>query len=387
MQLTFKTVTKRQFNLDVEPTENISSVKQKIEENTEYSAAGMKLIYGGRELNDGETVEAAGIQSSIALIVVAKKKAHTQTKPKKEETTTSTTTEPTTTTTPAPTTTTTTTTPSTTPSATTGTTTAPQTTSLQGFPNGPGTTEYDEAVQCFLEMGYERKDIDECMKAAFYDRGLAADYLISGIPEEVKGMMQEEGVGLTQQQGTTTGQQGGGLPQGLEAGLGNQQGFSLRDLFNLSPQLNNLRNAIRQNPVLLREFLQHVSQVSPELYQIIQSNPREFLEIINEQPTTTQTGTTGGTTTGGTTATGGGQQEGNLPTPPPGTIYITQEDDRKINELVGLGFSKHEALEAYLACDRNQEMAANYLFESKDRFGGMEEEEDENQGGNQGGNQ
>lgn len=54
----------------------------------------------------------------------------------------------------------------------------------------------------------------------------------------------------------------------------------------------------------------------------------------------------------------------------PGAIRVTQEEMDAINRLVSLGFPKHRAAEAYFACDKNEEMAANYLFET-----GIEDEE------------
>merc|ERR1712216_456153 len=56
---------------------------------------------------------------------------------------------------------------------------------------------------------------------------------------------------------------------------------------------------------------------------------------------------------------GGGQGQ-----PPPGTIQVSPEEMEAINRLVSLGFTKNRAAEAYFACDKNEEMAANFLFEA-----------------------
>lgn len=49
---------------------------------------------------------------------------------------------------------------------------------------------------------------------------------------------------------------------------------------------------------------------------------------------------------------------------PSNVIRVTEEEKAAIDRLSDLGFEKHLALEAYLACDKNEELAANYLFDA-----------------------
>jgi len=66
---------------------------------------------------------------------------------------------------------------------------------------------------------------------------------------------------------------------------------------------------------------------------------------------------------GGMPAGAGGPRPGGGARPPPGSIQVTPEEMASIDRLVQLGFSKARAAEAFFACDKNEEMAPNFLFE------------------------
>ena len=73
----------------------------------------------------------------------------------------------------------------------------------------------------------------------------------------------------------------------------------------------------------------------------------------------------GGAANGGHAGHGGQHRQ-----PPPGSIQVTPQEMEAIDRLASLGFPKARCAEAYFACDKNEEMAANFLFEA-----GMEDED------------
>jgi UV excision repair protein RAD23 len=351
MKITLKSLKGEQFDIHVEPTATIDDVKAKVA--AENNQIIDKLIHQGKILSSGQLSE-CNVKEGDVIIMMAKKEpakkveAPVTPQPAVSSSSSSQSSTPQTPT-PAP-----------QASASQGTPTTPAPTSPAAAVEGMVVGEsLQQAVAQICDMGFSREEAVRALRAAYNNPERAMQYLLDGFPPEVLAAQQRQQAPQQQQQrqatptqaaqaapaSTPTADAGEGAtvtPEAFAAALNaaSNQDQGIQQLREHIPQLDQILATVRRNPATLQPLLQALGQQRPDLLQIISRNQQAFMQLLAQ---------------GAGGDAGGGAPE---------HITVTPEERAALDRLMALGFSERAAVEAYIACDKNEELAANYLFDN-----------------------
>jgi len=368
MQVTIKTLTNVTFKIDITPTDTIKEVKEKIHtvKGDDYKPENQKLILLGKVLEDAKSVGEYSISETSSLVCFAAKPKATPAATPAATTSAAAPVPATTTSVPTP-------APSATPANETASLTTPSVTPAEtttpavptdAAPSDPSLVvgdDYERSVTEMMNMGYQRSQIVAAMRASFNNPDRAVEYLLSGqIPNIDEGETEEASGDESQRPAEST----------TAPSLGGEDPLAF---LRSQPQFAQMRSLLQQNPSLLAPLLQQLAQSNPQLLTLINEHQNEFYNMINE-PMDSESNSSGGSipSSGANPILGGNTPASGDAPPSQGgaggqrSIAVTQAEREAIDRLIALGFPEGMCVQAYFACEKNENLAANFLLSQYD---------------------
>uniref|UniRef100_U3FZ47 UV excision repair protein RAD23 n=1 Tax=Micrurus fulvius TaxID=8637 RepID=U3FZ47_MICFL len=403
MQITLKTLQQQTFKIDIDCGETVKALKEKIElekGKDAFPVAGQKLIYAGKILNDDTALNEYKIdEKNFVVVMVTKPKAAPSPSPTTTQQSNDTITTVTSTTpaavpklVPTP-------TPAqvsvSAPTASTPAAAACESTPVSATveeksedkpvetppATSPTSTEstigdisrsnlfedatsalvtgqsYENMVTEIMSMGYEREQVIAALRASFNNPDRAVEYLLMGIP----GDRESQGMADPPQAASTGASPSSAIAAAAAATTtttttttSSTGGHPLEFLRN-QPQFQQMRQIIQQNPSLLPALLQQIGRENPQLLQQISQHQEHFIQMLNEPVQESGQGGGGSSGSGGGVAEAGSRHMN--------YIQVTPQEKEAIERLKALGFPEGLVIQAYFACEKNENLAANFLLQ------------------------
>uniref|UniRef100_A0A7N6FHT5 UV excision repair protein RAD23 n=1 Tax=Anabas testudineus TaxID=64144 RepID=A0A7N6FHT5_ANATE len=375
MQITLKTLQQQTFKIDIDEEETVKTLKKKIEEEKgkdHFSVAGQKLIYAGKILNDDTALKEYKIDEKNFVVVMVTKPKTASAAPQPSSVTST----PSTTAPAAPTTSATSSDDSTERASTDDKPEERQSSTAEPASTtaGPITemhllfwclcvplvtgASYDAMVNEMMLMGYEREQVVAALRASFNNPDRAVEYLLTGIPGRDQSRATGPDAVVPPVSGVPAAPTGSSSVPANPSSSPSAGGVNPLSFLRNQPQFHVMRQLIQQNAALLPALLQEIGRENPELLQEISSHQEQFIQMLNEpNPEAVPAGGTGGA--GGAGGMGGDAPGGGHTS----YIQVTPQEKEAIERLKALGFPEGLVIQAYFACEKNENLAANFLLQ------------------------
>ena len=234
----------------------------------------------------------------------------------------------------------------------------PVTTEANAASNLVSGSAAEDTIKSMMEMGFPREDCQRALRAAFNNPERAVEYLMTGIPDTMEPPQAPVPAAAPAATTPAAGAEAGGpnvrpldmFNPAANVGTGGADGGALQFLRD-HPQFQTLKAMMASNPALLQPMLQELGKQNPELLQLINANQEEFYSILHEPSDEMDDAMAALGEMGGAQGPGAMQ------------IEISPEDNEAIERLTTLGFTREIAAQAFFACEKNEQLAANYLFD------------------------
>ncbi|XP_072973166.1 ubiquitin receptor RAD23d-like isoform X4 [Typha angustifolia] len=360
MKIFVKTLKGTHFDIDANPEDAVADVKKSIESvqgQSVYPAAQQMLIHQGKILKDDTTLQDNNISENSFLVIMLMKTKGSGSGASTASAIPSNQVSPVSSGIP---------TPAPAPAAASAATVAPRVHPTISAPSttvtsDSGATVFNEVaygqaasnllaasnleqtIQNILDMGggtWDRGTVVRALRAAYNNPERAIDYLYSGIPEHEEAPPVASAALTGQRIGTP------GLPS-TDSGTG----VGSLDFLRSSPQFRALQALVQANPQVLQPMLQELGKQNPQVMRLIQEHQAEFLRLINEPAE--------------------GEERnllGQLADAVPQALTVTPEERDAIDRLEAMGFEQSLVLEVFFACNKDEELAANYLLDHMHEF-------------------
>ena len=219
----------------------------------------------------------------------------------------------------------------------------------------PQEKDYQNEVKQLIEMGFSAEESKNAIKAAKGNVTIAIEFLYNGIPNSNDYENQNDDIVYDGE---------------------NLESDSSAVIKNIATMV---KIASQNDPSQVPNIILQLQQTNPELFDLISENEEEFRNLLSQPITQEEISNFQrfNQQSGGLEDSEPNNNDGNSE-----SIKLSKPDFDAVQRLKALGFSEMDAVQAYFAFEKNEEMAANFLYESKfseDDLGGNQNINNNNQ--------